>query len=129
MTRRTNRAGAGLSQRQLRVGELLRAALVEALARGHLRDPVLQGVTITVTEVRMSPDLRHARAFIMPLGGAHADDVIVALNRAAGYLRHEVDRRVELRLSPEFHFELDGTFGEAARIEALLRQTPPTPHD
>lgn len=104
-------------------------ALVEALARGHLRDPALQGVTITVTEVRVSPDLRHARAYIMPLGGSHAGEVIAAMNRAAGYLRHEVDRRVALRMSPEFRFELDESFDEAARIEALLRQAPPTAHD
>ncbi len=129
MTRRTNRAGSGPSQRQLKVGELLRGALVEALARGHLRDPVLQGVAITVTEVRMSPDLRHARAYIMPLGGTHSSEVIAALNRAAGYLRHEVDRRVELRMSPELRFELDETFEEAARIEALLRLAPPSAHD
>lgn len=129
MTRRTSRAGSGPSQRQLKVGEILRAALVEALARGHLRDPALQGVAITVTEVRVSPDLRHARAYIMPLGGSHAEEVIKALNRAAGYLRHEVDRRVELRMSPELHFELDESFDEAARIEALLRQTSPPAHD
>ena len=65
----------------------------------------------------------------MPLGGSHAGEVIKALNRAAGYLRHEVDRRVALRMSPELHFELDETFEEAARIETLLRQTPPSAHD
>lgn len=129
MARRTKRAHSGPSQRQLRVGELLRAALVEALARGHLRDPALQGVTITVTQVRLSPDLRHAKAYIMPLGGVRADEVIPALNRAASYLRHEVDRRIELRASPELRFELDQTFEEASRIEALLRQTPPGAHD
>lgn len=129
MTRHNKRAGSGPSQRQLKVGELLRGALVEALTRGHLRDPALQDVAITVTELRMSPDLRHARVYIMPLGGGHAGEVLAALNRAAGYLRHEVDRRVDLRVSPELRFELDESFEEAARIEALLRQTPPTAHD
>jgi ribosome-binding factor A len=126
MTRKSSSSGNGPNQRQLKVGELIRGALVEALARGHLRDPVLQGSTITVSEVRVSPDLRHARAYVMPLGGAAAADVIKALNRAAGYLRHEVDRRIELRFSPELSFVRDETFDEAARIDALLRQAKPS---
>lgn len=127
MARKSKTGGpaAGPSQRQLKVGELIREALVEALARGHLRDPVLQGVTITVSEVRVSPDLRHARAYVMPLGGSASDEIIKALNRASGYLRHEVDRRIELRVSPELSFVRDETFDEAARIEALLRRVTP----
>jgi len=127
MTRKSHATGSGTgpSQRQLKVGELIRVALVEALARGHLRDPVLQGVTITVSEVRMSPDLRHACAYVMPLGGGASEDIIKALNRASGYLRHEVDRRIELRFSPQLHFERDETFDEAARIDALLRRIKP----
>ena len=129
MTRRSSPAGSGPSKRQLKVGELIRGALAEALARGHLRDPALQGIAITVTEVRLSPDLRHARAFVMPLGGGDEAAVIEALNRAAGYLRHEVDRRIELRFSPELVFARDETFDEAARIDALLRQVNPDGHD
>jgi ribosome-binding factor A len=133
MTRRTRAARSGPSQRQLKVGELLREALADALVRSHLRDPALQGVTITVTEVRPSPDLKYAKVYVMPLGGAHAAEVVAALNRAAGYLRHEVDRRIELRVSPELRFEPDDSFAEAERIEALLREsTPPgdgTPRD
>ena len=98
MTRRTRAARSGPSQRQLKVGELLREALADALVRSHLRDPALQGVTITVTEVRPSPDLKYAKVYVMPLGGAHAAEVVAALNRAAGYLRHEVDRRIEHQL-------------------------------
>ncbi|MGD9538976.1 MAG: 30S ribosome-binding factor RbfA [Alphaproteobacteria bacterium] len=129
MTRRTRAARSGPSQRQLKVGELIREALSDALMRGHLRDPVLQGVTITVTEVRPSPDLKHAKVYVMPLGGAHGAEIVAALNRAAGYLRHEVDRRVELRVSPELRFEPDESFDEAARIEALLRASGPAADD
>lgn len=131
MSRRTKPkpAGASANQRQLKVGELLREALADALSRGHFRDPALSDVTVTVTEVRVSPDLHHARAFVMPLGGSGGGALIEALNRAAGYLRHEVDRRVSLRVSPELRFELDASFDEVARIEALIRRVAPAKDD
>jgi len=114
-------AGAGRSQRQLRAGEAIRRALVEALSEAHFRDPDLVGVTVTVSEVRCSPDLRHAFAFVLPLGGAESVTLLKALNRASAYLRTEVAKRVELRLAPEIHFELDRSFDEGAKIDALLR--------
>jgi ribosome-binding factor A len=112
----------GPSQRQLRVGEEIRHVLVEILARGQLRDPDLQGVSITVAEVRMSPDLKHATAYVMPLGGGKVDDVVKALRRASGFLRGEVARAVRLRVAPELAFAADRSFEEASRIEAALRR-------
>ena len=109
------------STRQLHAGELVRRALIEALAEGHLRDPALSGASITVSEVRASPDLKHASAFVLPLGGGDAKEIVAALRRARGFLRSEVARRVELRHAPELHFELDRSFDEGARLEALLR--------
>jgi len=109
------------STRQLRAGALLRRALVEALGAGHPRDPALSGASITVSEVRASPDLKHASAFVLPLGGGDAKEIVAALRRARGFLRSEVARRVELRHAPELHFELDRSFDEGARLEALLR--------
>jgi ribosome-binding factor A len=96
--------------------------LVEVLARGQLRDPDLQGVSITVAEVRMSPDLKHATAYVMPLGGGKVDDVVKALRRAAGFLRGEVARAVRLRVAPEIGFAADRSFEEANRIETALRR-------
>jgi ribosome-binding factor A len=111
------------SQRQLRVGEELRHVLAEILARGELRDPALKDLSITVSEVRASPDMRRATAFVMPLGGA-ADpaELMAALNRAAPFLSHEVGRRITMKYTPSLHFELDSAFDEAQRIESLLRQ-------
>lgn len=111
----------GPSQRQLRVGEALRHALAEALARGDLRDPALAERSITVGEVRVSPDLRHATAFVMPLGGADAAPILAALRRAAPYLRTVLARGVQLRFAPEITFTLDRSFEEAERIERALK--------
>jgi ribosome-binding factor A len=113
---------AGPSQRQLRVGEEIRHVLVEILARGQFRDPDLQGVSITVSEVRVSPDLKHATAYVMPLGGANVDAVVKALRRASGFVRGEVARAVRLRVAPEIAFAADRSFEEASRIEAALRR-------
>jgi ribosome-binding factor A len=113
---------AGPSQRQLRVGEEIRHVLVEILARGHLRDPELQGVSITVSEVRASPDLKHATAYVMPLGGGNVGEVVKALKRASGYLRSEVARAIRLRVAPEISFAADRSFDEASRIESVLRR-------
>ena len=111
------------SQRQLRVGEELRHVLAEVLARGELRDPALKDLSITVSEVRASPDMRHATAFVMPLGGtADPVELMAALNRAAPFLSHEVGRRITMKYTPSLHFELDSVFDEAQRIESLLRQ-------
>lgn len=110
------------SQRQLRVGELLRHALSEVLAREEFRDPVLAGISITVTEVRVSPDLRGATCFIMPLGGADVDDVRQALARAAPWLSAQVSRRVRLKFSPTLSFQTDASFEAAERVGELLRR-------
>lgn len=109
-------------QRQLRVGEELRHVLAGVLALGDLRDPVLAGRSITISQVRVSPDLRHATAFAMPLGGTgEAAETIAALNRAAPWLSHQVGQRIALKFTPALRFELDTVFDEAERIDALLR--------
>jgi len=110
------------SQRQLRVGEALRHALSGILDRGKLRNPALRNVSITVTEVRTSPDLKNATAFVMPLGGEAADEIVEALSKAAPYLRSTVAREVELRHVPRLQFEVDRSFGQADHIDTLLRQ-------
>jgi ribosome-binding factor A len=120
-SRSSGRAASSSSPRRLRAGEVIRRALIEALAEGHLHDPDLVGTSITVAEVRLSPDMGHAFAFVLPLGGADAGAVLAALRRARAFLRGEVARRVELRHAPELHFELDRSFDEGARLEALLR--------
>ena len=110
------------SQRQLRVGEELRHALARILQRDELRDPALQGVTVTVTEVRITPDLRNATAYVMPLAGREADAVIEGLGRSAGYLRSQLAREVPLRFSPGLAFALDTSFDHASRINELLHR-------
>ena len=108
------------SQRQLRVGEELRHVLAQLLRPGELHDPALRDASVTVTEVCMSPDLRNATAFVMPLGGAHADDVLAALRRSAGYLKGQAGRMLGLRRVPNLMFALDAAFDHAARINAVL---------
>ncbi|HEY4774388.1 MAG TPA: 30S ribosome-binding factor RbfA [Xanthobacteraceae bacterium] len=112
---------AAPSQRQLRAGEVVRHALAEILARGDIRDPVIQEHPITVPEVRMSADLRLATIYIMPLGGRNQKEVLAALERNKRYLRGELARRVKLKFTPEIRFRLDQRFGEAERIDELLR--------
>ena len=107
------------SARPLRVGEAIRHALARIFEHG-LRDPDLAEVTLTVTEVRVSPDLKNATAYIVPLGGAHAETVMAGLKRAEGFLRREVAREVELRYAPALHFLLDTSFEHASAINALL---------
>jgi ribosome-binding factor A len=114
-------SSAGPSQRQQRVAELVRHALAEVLARGDLQYDVLAGHVITIPEVRMSPDLRLATAYVMPLGGRDEEPVVAALNRNRKALRAEVARRVDLKFAPDLRFLRDETFDEAARIDALLR--------
>ncbi len=113
--------GGGPSQRMLRVGELLRHALADVLARGDHIDPILSGHIITVPEVRMSPDLKIATCYVMPLGGGEVEKVLKALEANKGHLRHEVSRRVELKSTPELRFRKDTSFDEGARMDALLR--------
>ena len=108
------------SQRQLRVGAEIRHALARILERGHFRDPDLQGIAVTVTEVRMSPDLRHAVAFVLPFGGGDAGALVKALTRAAGYLRSQLAHEVRLRFLPELVFAADASFDRAAELDRLL---------
>src|SRR5437870_9679711 len=108
------------SQRQLRVGEELRHVLAQLLRPGELRDPALRDASVTVTEVRVSPDLRNATAFVMPFAGANADQVMAGLKRSAVFLKGRVARMVELRQVPNIVFALDDAFDNAARIAALL---------
>ena len=116
------------TQRALRAGELVRHAVAEIFARGDVHDPVLEGHLITVPEVRMSPDLRMATIYVMPLGGRDIKDVIEALDRNKRYLRGEIARRVNLKFAPEIRFRADERFDEAERIEKLLR-TPEVQRD
>ena len=120
MPKRTE-SNAGPSQRQQRVAELIRHALAEVLSRGDIQDPVLTSHIVTVPEVRMSPDLKLATAYVMPLGGADERPVLEALDRNKKVLRTEVARRVNLKFAPDLRFLRDETFDEAARIDALLR--------
>lgn len=121
-------AGPGASQRQLRVGELVRHALAEMLARGEVHDPVIEGHLITVPEVRMTADMRLATIYVMPLGGKDENAVIEALDRNKRFLRGEIARRVNLKFAPEIRFRIDERFDEAERIEKLLR-TPAVRRD
>ena len=113
-------APAGPSQRQLRAGELMRHALVEILREEDFNDEALTGVSVTVTEVRMSPDPRHAVCFVEPLGGEHADVVVKALNRHAKFLRGRLGRLIDMKFTPDLKFLHDQSFDEAARIGALF---------
>lgn len=109
------------SQRQLRVSELLRKGLSEVFLRADIADPDLEGAVITVSEVRVSPDLRNATAFVVPLGGERQEAVVAALARNRRYLRGELARRVTLKYMPDLVFRLDDTFDRTDRLEALLR--------
>jgi ribosome-binding factor A len=121
-------SASGPSQRLLRVGELIRHALAEMLARGEVHDPVVEGHMITVPEVRMSPDLRLATVYVMPLGGKDVKEVVEALTRNKRFLRGEIARRVNLKFAPDLRFHADERFDEAERIEKLLR-TPEVQRD
>jgi ribosome-binding factor A len=129
MPRHHHRAqSVGGSQRQLRVGELIRHELAGMLARGDVHDPVIEAHLITVPEVRMSPDLRLATIYIVPLGGRDEQNVLAALDRNKRYMRGEIARRVNLKFAPEIRFRIDERFDEAERIEKLLR-TPDVQRD
>ena len=113
-------AGPQQSQRQLRVGEALRHVLAELLMRGVVHDPLLAEANLTVAEVRMSRDLRHAVAYVTELGGDLRAELLEALTRAAPFLRGEAARRIHLKYAPTLSFQVDPSFAEAARIDALL---------
>ncbi len=108
------------SQRQLRVGELLRHELASLLLRGEIHEPVLQSVTVTVSEVSVSPDLKQATAYIVPLGGVHMPEVLVALKRARKFIRGCVGHAVGLKYAPEIIFEADTSFDYSDKIESIL---------
>jgi ribosome-binding factor A len=114
-------APRGPSQRQLRAGELMRHALVEILMAQEITDPDIAGVSITLTEVRMSPDLRHATVFVEPLGGGEqARTVVKALNRHHKFLRGRLGHAIDMKFTPALKFLHDDTFDEAARISAIF---------
>jgi len=119
---------AAPSQRQLRVGEEIRHVLAEILVRGSIRDPDLRDVTVTVTEVRVSPDIRNATVYVVPLGGAESARVTAALNRAAAFLRRELADAVTLRYVPALTFVADDSFDAAERIDSVFR-TPKVARD
>jgi ribosome-binding factor A len=113
-------APAGPSQRQLRVGELVRHALADILQRGEVPDPALGKAVITIPEVKMSPDLKLATAYVMPLGGKDADKIVKALAKNKAYLRGALGKRVELRSVPDLRFMVDTSFDIGAKMDALL---------
>ena len=110
------------SQRQLRVGELIRHALADILQRGEVHDPALEGMVVTVPEVRVTPDLKLATVFLMPLGGKGADTVVDVFDRNKRFLRGEIAHRINLRYAPDLRFQLDTSFAEGDRVDALLRR-------
>ncbi len=130
------RPAQGPSQRHLRAGELVRHALVEILREEDFADPALAGVSVTVTEVRVSPDLRHATVFVEPLGGVHAPEVVEGLNRHSRFLRGRLGHAIDLRFTPDLKFLHDESFDEAARMNRLFEDpkvrrdlTPDAPSD
>ena len=124
MKPKNDRASGEKSQRQLRVGEQVRHILADILRRGHFRDPDLQGLNVSVTEVRISPDLKNATAYIIPLGGdaAAAARTVKGLNRAAPFLRGELAKEIELRATPALKFTADTSLDYAHRIDELLKE-------
>ena len=119
----STRGGQRRTQRQLRVGEMLRHSMVAVLERGELRDPDLVGVSITVTEVRVSPDLRKATFFVMPLGGQNVDGIVSALSRAAPFLRRQIAQSVKMKYFPALCFMADKAFDEGTKIDSILRSS------
>jgi ribosome-binding factor A len=118
-SKKSSRAAAP-SQRQLRVGELIRHKLAEMLARGDIHDDVLASHVITVPEVRLSPDLKLATAYVIPLGGEATEEVLKALDRHKRFIRAEIAHAINLKFAPDIRFRRDETFEEASRIDSLL---------
>lgn len=115
-----NSSHAAPSQRQLRVGELIRHKLAEMLSRGDIHDDVLASHVVTIPEVRLSPDLKLATAYVIPLGGSDTEAVLAALERHKRFIRAEIAHAVNLKFAPDIRFRSDETFAEASRIDALL---------
>jgi ribosome-binding factor A len=120
MTRAKSKAARAPSQRQLKVGELIRHALAEIFARGEVMDEVVSKHSLTVPEVRMTPDLKLATAYVMPLGGGEAEEVVAHLEKHKRFLRGEVAKRVNLKFMPELRFKVDVSFEASSRIDQLL---------
>ncbi|MFC6197941.1 30S ribosome-binding factor RbfA [Ponticaulis profundi] len=121
MTKHKNMSAQGPSQRQLRAGELIRHALVDIMAREEFRDPALQGVSVTIGEVRTSPDLKHATIFCSPLVGSQdADGVADALNRASAFIRGKLGRVIDMKFTPQLRFLADKSYDDANAMERLL---------
>ena len=122
-SRRTGRDDGpiGPSQRQLRVGEALRHALAEVLRENDIRDPDLEGVSVTVTQIKPSPDMRYATVYCEPLGGQNAKEIVAALNRHKGFLRGEMGHLLTMKFTPELRFVEDESFAEAEKIETILK--------
>ena len=111
----------GPSQRQLRVGEALRHALADVLRRNEIRDPDLDGVSVTITQVKPSADMRYATVYCEPLGGGNAQAIVAALNRHKGFLRGEMGKLISTKFTPDLRFLEDQSFAEAEKIENLLK--------
>ncbi|HWY66812.1 MAG TPA: 30S ribosome-binding factor RbfA [Rhizomicrobium sp.] len=111
----------GPTQRQLRVGEMLRHALSEVLRENEIRDSDLEGVSVTITQVKPSPDMRYATVFCEPLGGENAKAIVAALNRHKGFLRGEMGHRITTKFTPDLRFVEDESFAEAQKIETILK--------
>src|ERR1700742_5113320 len=124
--RRPSRSGhrdnsIGPTQRQLRVGEMLRHALSEVLRENEIRDSDLEGVSVTITQVKPSPDMRYATVYCEPLGGKNAKAIVAALNRHKGFLRGEMGRMIATKFTPDLRFQEDESFAEAEKIENILK--------
>ena len=127
-SRKPNPKAGTVSQRQLRAAELIRHALDDVLREEDIHDPALKDVSVTVTEVRLSPDLKHATCFVEPLGagvdttdvGGHVDEIIKALNAHAKFLRGVLGRRIDMRFTPDLRFRHDESFAAAERLNRLL---------
>lgn len=108
------------SQRQLRAGELVRRAVSDILIEGQVHDPALSGVPVTVTEARMSPDLRHSTVYVSALNDTDPEKIAAALNRAAGFIQKRLAREIELRFTPKLRFAADDRYDEATHVDAIL---------
>ncbi len=120
MSVKSSGRGRGRTQRQLRMGELIRKALSDILVRDHIADSRLEGMMITISEVRISPDLRNVTSFVLPLGGKNQEEVVDALNENRKYLRGQVSRLVDIKYTPVLNFELDTSFDNFSRIDNVL---------
>jgi ribosome-binding factor A len=124
---RTPRGGSrpsrniGPSQRQLRVGEALRHAIAQILSRNEIRDPDLESISVTITQVKPSADMRYATVYCEPLGGQHAKEIVAALNRHKGFVRGQMGHLIETKFTPELRFVEDDSFAEAQKIETILK--------